>query len=233
MKDRLLLTDARQLAALADPRRQRLLTLLVDAPGTVRSLAAQLGEPVTRLYHHVHTLAEAGLIEVVDAARRRGTTERVYRAVARHVALDRALLRASGEAPGNGAALVDAFADVLATALADLQRAAGDGCLGQADRGEDAAVVSYRRLRATPAALRVLRRRLGRWLAAATAVHDPAAAREYGIFVAFYPAPADGVDAAPPRPTGPRAAPRASPPSGARLRPERARGARPPRPERH
>lgn len=75
-----------QLRVVADPLRQRLLTAFAQ-PGTVKAVSAKLGEPLTKLYHHVDQLERSGLIRVVSERRVRGTTERTLQATARRFAV--------------------------------------------------------------------------------------------------------------------------------------------------
>lgn len=76
-----LIETPEQLRALAEPLRQRLLRQFAR-PSTIKEAAARLGEPVTRLYHHVDQLCAAGLIAVVAEQRRRAAVERTFQAVA-------------------------------------------------------------------------------------------------------------------------------------------------------
>lgn len=75
-----------QLKALAEPLRQRLLECFA-APATVKQAAARLGEPLTKLYHHVDQLLAAGLIRIASEQRRRAVVERSFAAVARRFAV--------------------------------------------------------------------------------------------------------------------------------------------------
>jgi len=71
-----------RMKALADPLRQRLLATFVQQPGTVKDVAARLGEPITKLYRHVDQLVAAGFLRVSGEQRRRGAIERSFEAVA-------------------------------------------------------------------------------------------------------------------------------------------------------
>src|ERR1041385_4253093 len=71
-----------QLKAVADPLRQRILGLFVKEPRTTKQVAELLGQPPTRLYHHVDLLEKAGLIELVETRPKRGTVEKYFQAVA-------------------------------------------------------------------------------------------------------------------------------------------------------
>jgi DNA-binding transcriptional ArsR family regulator len=65
--------------ALADPLRIRLYELLVLQPRSAKELAASVGTPPDRLYHHLAQLEEGKLIEVTEYRRLPGgKVERVY-----------------------------------------------------------------------------------------------------------------------------------------------------------
>lgn len=72
-----------QMRALAHPLRLRILELFAEQPRTTMQVAELLGEPPTRLYHHVAALERAGLLRLVETRKKRGTVERWYEAVAR------------------------------------------------------------------------------------------------------------------------------------------------------
>ena len=58
------LTDARALAAMANPFRSRMMDALkVDGPSTASGLAARTGQAVGSASHHLKVLSEAGLVE--------------------------------------------------------------------------------------------------------------------------------------------------------------------------
>ena len=69
--------------ALAHPLRLRLLEVFAEAPRTTKQVADLLGEPPTRLYHHVAALERAGLLRLTETRKNRGTTEKWYEAIAR------------------------------------------------------------------------------------------------------------------------------------------------------
>ncbi len=98
-----------ELRALAHPLRLRLLECFAQGPRTTMQVAADLGEPPTRLYHHVNALERAGLLRLRETRPNRGTTEKYFE-VARHRigVTDPALL-----AGGSGEALRALAAQVL------------------------------------------------------------------------------------------------------------------------
>jgi DNA-binding transcriptional ArsR family regulator len=80
--DTFMIETPEQLKALAEPLRQSLLEQFCR-PATIKQAAAQLGVPVTRLYHHVDQLLAAGLIRIAREEKRRAVSERFFQAVAR------------------------------------------------------------------------------------------------------------------------------------------------------
>ena len=60
--------DAWAVQAVADPLRLRILRRLAE-PMSARDLAAELGRPVTSLYHHLDVLESRGLIRVVEVTK--------------------------------------------------------------------------------------------------------------------------------------------------------------------
>src|SRR5580765_6603934 len=71
-----------EMRALAHPLRLRVLEVFAEAPRTTKQVADLLGEPPTRLYHHVAALERAGLLRLKETRRNRGTTEKWYEATA-------------------------------------------------------------------------------------------------------------------------------------------------------
>src|SRR5438128_4537285 len=72
-----------EMRALAHPLRLRIIELFAEAPRTTKQVAELLGQPPTRLYHHVAALERAGLLRLVETRQNRGTTEKWYEAAAR------------------------------------------------------------------------------------------------------------------------------------------------------
>ena len=71
------------LRALAHPLRLRVMELFAEAPRTTKQVADLLGQPPTRLYHHVAALERAGLLRLKETRKNRGTTEKWYEAISR------------------------------------------------------------------------------------------------------------------------------------------------------
>jgi len=84
------------LKAMADPTRFAVLAALMrtsDLPVmSVKELAAELGEPQTKLYRHVRQLEEAGLIRVASTRMVSGILEQRYQACQRDLSLAHGLV---------------------------------------------------------------------------------------------------------------------------------------------
>jgi predicted ArsR family transcriptional regulator len=59
------------------------LELFAEQPRTTKQVALLLGEPPTRLYHHVSALERAGLLRLKETRKNRGTVEKWYETIAR------------------------------------------------------------------------------------------------------------------------------------------------------
>ena len=76
-----LLPALAEMRALAHPLRLRILEIFAEGPRTTKQVADLLGEPPTRLYHHVAALERAGLLVLKETRKNRGTIEKWYEAV--------------------------------------------------------------------------------------------------------------------------------------------------------
>jgi DNA-binding transcriptional ArsR family regulator len=73
------------LRALAHPLRLRMMELFAESPKTTKQVADLLGEPPTRLYHHVAALERAGLLVLKETRQNRGAVEKWYAGVAQQI----------------------------------------------------------------------------------------------------------------------------------------------------
>ena len=152
------LRELAQIKALADPLRQRLLREFAQTPQTTKQVAHALKENPTKLYHHVETLAQAGLLKLVRTQQKRGTTERYYQAAAKQFAVHRDIFRhlprskvARSEKIGPHAVFEGAFT----SALAEIRENVGDDAKGRA-------ALLQARLCATPLQAVALRKKIQR-----------------------------------------------------------------------
>ena len=102
-----------QVRLLAHPLRLRLLEAFAVAPCTTKQAAERLGEPPTRLYHHVNAMERAGLLRLRETRPNRGTIEKYYEPVSRWFEVDPTLM-----ARARGGGLAPA-ADAMAVRVAD------------------------------------------------------------------------------------------------------------------
>lgn len=141
--------DLETLQLLADETRVSILELAL-VPRTVTELADELAVPRTRLYHHVHTLEERGLIRVVETRRAGAVEEKVYQAAAKAYKPSRRFLETAS--PREQAEAVAAA--VLGTTSVDFIRSMDRGIATFDQRGESRSVsVARRLLRLTPTEL--------------------------------------------------------------------------------
>jgi DNA-binding transcriptional ArsR family regulator len=88
--------SAEAIKALADPLRLRVLTLLMrdhERSWTVKEIAAELEQSVTKLYHHIKQLEQAELIRDVETRLVSGILEHRYATGQRGLEFDDALYR--------------------------------------------------------------------------------------------------------------------------------------------
>ena len=88
--------SAEAIKAMADPLRLRVLTLLMhdhERTWTVKEIAAELEQSVTKLYHHVNMLEQVGLIRDVETRLVSGIVEHRYASGQRGLEFDDALYR--------------------------------------------------------------------------------------------------------------------------------------------
>ena len=179
------LANLQQMKVLADSRRLRILELL-DQERTTKQVAEILGEPPTRLYHHVAALARVGLIRLARTRQSRGALEKYYVAVAKAFSADPRLFT-SRRAPQAAAA-----AQGIATQVLDLTAADLRALLAQ---GQDPAtlkeqgLLTYLELRCTPGELKRIRTKLQKLIESATTGGKETREKgpPYRLTIAFFP----------------------------------------------
>lgn len=62
-----------------------MMELFAESPKTTKQVADLLGEPPTRLYHHVAALERAGLLVLMETRQNRGAVEKWYGGVAQQI----------------------------------------------------------------------------------------------------------------------------------------------------
>lgn len=104
--DPYIIRNLETLRVVADPLRSQILELLIQEPQTVKQVADKLGDTPNKLYYHFSLLEKQKLIEVAETRWVANMLEKVYRAAARHIDVDPALLSFTTE---EGRAAMRAF----------------------------------------------------------------------------------------------------------------------------
>jgi DNA-binding transcriptional ArsR family regulator len=111
-----------ELRALAHPLRLRLLEQFAHGARTTMQVAADMGEPPTRLYHHVNALERAGILRLKRTRQVRGTTEKYFELAKRRIGV----MRAKDATPAARASLRGLTTMVFDEARAELMAALAD-----------------------------------------------------------------------------------------------------------
>lgn len=152
------ITDLRQVRAIANPLRIRMLQLFAQGPLTTKQVADRLGEKPTRLYNHARALEKAGLVRLVRTRQNRGTTERYLEAVGSRFEIDESLFALGRPGSAAKAATYATAGAMLRAAASELDRTAADG------PGGPESLVAQASLRVTPREYQRLRARVVEWI---------------------------------------------------------------------
>jgi len=181
MKDEFAIADLETWKVFTDANRLAILQILGE-PKSVKEVAATLGVPRTRLYHHINLMEEKGLIEVVDTRESGRIPEQLYQATAHHYRPADELLTAGDV----GVQIEAALGAVFDVTRADLQRSVTSGLVGLDEHKKLG--LSRHIVRLTPDAAVAFLERLESLvdeLSEANSEDDDA--RTYALTWAFYP----------------------------------------------
>lgn len=186
--------DVETLRAISDPTRMRMLEVMVqrqEPAWSVKEIAAALGVPQTRLYHHLDLLFDHGLVRPVERRVVSGIVETRYRVAALSFQLDRRLM-AGGHADGDPAAdlVRQTLVTVFDTARDEIETAMRSGAINPAT-GDERLLVTRGVARLSPARAAEYRRRLLELQDEFSDEDDPAAG-SWGVVLAVYPLPSIG-----------------------------------------
>jgi len=141
------LSDLKQVKALADPLRQLVLGAFGGEPKTTKQIAQNLGEKPTRLYHHVERLERVGLLKLVKKRQNRGTVEKYYQAVGKKFAVHPKLF---GDFPkGKESPIERALASAFDSALEQIRQGLEAKLLGSGAE-HPCVMFGQAQIRATP-----------------------------------------------------------------------------------
>src|SRR5262245_51540678 len=180
------LTDLDQMKVLADPLRIRILELFCEER-TTKQVAGILGQPPTRLYHHVAALERVGLVRLARTRQNRGAVEKYYVAVAK--AFSGELRLSSSPAAAKAIEATRGLAgQVLENTAADLRALLESG---ESPAALDAVgVISYLDVRGSAKEVKSIRDRLMKIVKECTDSRGesiPASPRYYRLTIAYFP----------------------------------------------
>ena len=186
-----LIGDVESLRAISDPTRLRILETMVqrrDPAWSVKELAAEIGLPQTRLYHHVDLLLERDLIRAVERRVVSGIIETRYRVAAKSFQLDRRLL--AGDSEAGRQVFHETLATVFDTARNEIEQAIRTGLIDTSGEApaERRVMLSRGLARLSPARALELRERLQALEDEFGEDVDPDG-MPYGVVFALYPMP--------------------------------------------
>jgi DNA-binding transcriptional ArsR family regulator len=198
------LDDLKQVRALADPLRMRILTAL-NEERTTKQVAELLHEKPTRLYHHVDALERAGLVQLTRTRPKRGTIEKYYRSVARTF---EARVSTGRGADASREVIDDVMATAFATTSSEVSRLLEHGA---GSTLSEEGILTFLEVRATRGEIQKLRRRLHAAIGVAREEGKSSPRPErYRLTIAFYPLETGGADATRPPPAKKRTAKKGS-----------------------
>jgi len=149
------------LRALAHPLRLRILELFAEGPKTTKRVAELLGEPPTRLYHHVAALERSGLLKLKETRKNRGTVEKWYEAISRTMGVTDSGKTKPADAAGR-----------RALAMTVLEQAKQEVANAMTQRGSEPPLVARLVMSAPPATMPAVRQRLYDFLKEIKAEYD-------------------------------------------------------------
>lgn len=185
--------DLETLKVLADPLRLQIVELCMQAPRTVKQVAAVLNMPPTKLYYHIKQLEERSLVKVVDTRIVSGIVEKQYQAAAFNYRVDRELFSLTSQAGKEGLNVMltglfdDTREDIQKSADADVLDVSPDE--GDGRPLNRSLLISRNTLHLTPDAAEEFYRRLKALVREFTtpAEGDQSNTQPYGLLVTLYP----------------------------------------------
>ena len=182
MKDIYMLKRLDQVKALTDPLRVKLLDHFSRQALTTKQVASIINEPPHKLYHHVESLEQAGLIVLERTQQNRGTIEKYYKSVAAHFTLSPNLFEVHLD-DEDGHTSENTFSGVLQNTLTDVKGSLKEGILKE---GEP--FFTHLELQLNESEWKILHQKLQLWIDEArnTSQSTPMA-KSYSALVAFFP----------------------------------------------
>jgi DNA-binding transcriptional ArsR family regulator len=174
-----------QIKAMAHPIRMRLLESFSHKPTTTKQVAEEIGEPPTRLYHHVNALKRAGLIKLVRTGKKRGTTEKYYQTVADQFVVDRRLFEIKSGGKEALSRMQRVTADIFENAMEEIRQSlSGKVAESKGEKGQF--VLAHTHIHATPAQIITLEKQINALIKKQGSKIGEKGSGRYGVTVALY-----------------------------------------------
>lgn len=186
----LLIENLETARLLSDPFKLKILQHFAEHPRTTKQVADMMGEKAPRLYRHVDSLLEHGVLDVIHEQPKRGTIERYLQAVAARFEIDSRLF-----APDNDqvSEAHNALRNILRTTEDEFIQALSEYAAPdtESDIGEELEPIMMKMaVRGSPAQLMQLRQRLLDWVEHCQENPEPvdeSLALDCRGLIAFYP----------------------------------------------
>ena len=185
MKETSTVKSLEQIKVMAHPMRMRLLEAFSHEPATTKQIAEQIGEPPTRLYHHVNALKRAGLIELVGTKKKRGTTEKYFRTVAEQFVVDRCLFDMKSSGKGALSRIQGMTFGIFENAMTEMRESLARGIIEpKGEKGQF--VLAHTHINATPAQIVALEKKINALIKRQGLKKGEKGSARYGVTLAVY-----------------------------------------------
>lgn len=179
-----MLNELSQVHAIADPLRMRILAAFCRQQLTTKQVAKVLDETVNKLYHHVDTLEKAGLIQLMEKKKNRGTLEKYYRAVAAHFTLSPQLFEVRLQPASSTEVTEVMFSAALQSTLSEVKESLEKKRIRAHDKH---GFFTRLHIQTSRTNIETLQEALQKWIDTCRAANTPEGDTAFGLTVAFYP----------------------------------------------
>jgi DNA-binding transcriptional ArsR family regulator len=177
--------ELEQIKVMVNPLRMRLLEAFSHKPVTTKQVAEEIGEPPTRLYHHVNLLRRAGLIELIKTRKKRGTTEKYYRTVADKFVVDGSLFEIKSTGKETLSRMQEVTEEIFKSAMAEMHKSLAEKITEpQGEKGQF--VLSHTHIHATPAQIIKLGKQINKLVKVHESKKRGKGTKRYGVTLALY-----------------------------------------------
>lgn len=185
MKEKIRIKKIEQIKVMAHSLRLRLLEAFSHEPATTKQVAEEIGEPPTKLYHHVNMLKRAGLIELVKTKKKRGTTEKYYRTVADQFVVDGNIFKIKSTGKETLSRMQKVTKEILKNAMAEMRESLEERLNKEKDKRRKF-ILSHTHIRATEEQIIKLAKQINELVKKHESKRGKKGAKRYGVIVSLY-----------------------------------------------